>query len=250
MSISSSLIGQFQIGISPIQGIPALPPAPVTIQKTIPAYLYVEYNDDDNVQAFIDAYNALTQSYLDWFNTINLPVYTSPTIIGALLDWVAQGLYGYARPVLSSGTSRIRGPLNTFAFNTLPFNGRKNIVSSTITVTTDDIFKRCLTWNFYKGDGKTCSVAWLKRRVMRFLTGVNGTAGTFDNTYPISVGFTSSTQVTISIIDPGNYDANVLSALSEGIASGTLQTPFQFQFNVVDASGSGFGYFAFGVTAF
>ena len=40
---------------------------------------------------------------------------------------------------------------------------------------TDDVFKRILTWHFYKGDGKNFSVRWLKRRIWRFLQGANGT---------------------------------------------------------------------------
>jgi hypothetical protein len=62
------------------------------LQQTIPSYLYAQYSDDENLQAFVDAYNSLSQGYLDWFNSRPLGLYTSPNIAGPLLDWVGQGV--------------------------------------------------------------------------------------------------------------------------------------------------------------
>ena len=93
------------------------------LTKTIPSYLYKEYDDDEALQAFVDAFNASAQDYVDWFNTIELPVYTSPTSSGDLLDWVAEGLYGIPRPSLfSSGGAQGIGPLDTGALNELILN--------------------------------------------------------------------------------------------------------------------------------
>ncbi len=171
---------------SPQAGI--FPPAgPTTLTKIVPSYPYQQYNDDEAIDAFFTAYNSLAQSYLDWFVQTPLPVYTNPAISGTLLDWVAAGLYGMARPTLSSGRNRTLGPYNTVAYNTLPFNVRKLIGPKNISFTTDDIFKRILTWNLYRGDGMVFNVRWLKRRIMRFLMGPNGTAPNVDNTSPISV---------------------------------------------------------------
>lgn len=242
MGVPSSAIGQFVIGQSPIQGSIG---APQTITKTIKAYLYQQYVGDPDLQPFIDAYNELSQEYLDWYNETALPIYTG--LSGSLLDWVGAGLYGFPRPTLSSGTSRDMGPYNTAAYNTLPYDGRATISSVNYVVTTDDIYKRCLTWNFFKGDGYYFTTLWLKRRIMRFLTGVDGTANFFDQTYEVSVRFTAPTEVVVLINGSGALDPNVFSALQEGIASGVLQTPFQFNFNL---EGSGFGYFAFGISAF
>ncbi|WP_258557194.1 hypothetical protein [Kluyvera ascorbata] len=63
----------------------------------------------------------------------------------------------------------------------------------------DDLFKRIMTWNFYKGDGFYFTIPWLKRRVLRFLTGVDGVDVVNDQRWSISVLFSSS-GATISII--------------------------------------------------
>lgn len=170
------------------------------LTTTIPSYLYLEYNDDDNLQALVMSFNDLAQQYVDFFNQIGLPIYTGTPIAGALLDWVAQGIYGMSRPSLpGSGTSRVFGPFNTSTFNNLAFNQRKVVAPTNFYATTDDIFKRIMTWNFYKGDGQVFDIRWLKRRVMRFLTGSNGIDPGVSQTYQISVTFGSGNQVNINI---------------------------------------------------
>ena len=89
------------------------PTGPTVLTGVIPAYLYLQYNNDDALQAFFASYNALAQYFVTWFATVNLGVYTSPAISGTLLDWVAEGLYGFVRPALSSGRNRDIGPINT-----------------------------------------------------------------------------------------------------------------------------------------
>src|ERR1019366_1152034 len=144
--------------------------------------------------------NNYAQEFVDWFNSINLPIYTQQQIYGALLDWVAAGIYGLTRPVLSSGLYRAIGPYNTQYFNEMnSYNEFQLIGSSSVAVTTDDIFKRIITWHFYKGDGKYFTVRWLKRRVLRFLYGLNG-ADFEGPTYSISVTFGVNEQLNITII--------------------------------------------------
>ena len=65
--------------------------------------------------------------------------------------------------------------------------------------TTDDIFKRIITWHFFKGDGKYFTVAWLKRRIYRFLYGEDGTdaVGATDQ---ISVTFGTNNELTITLL--------------------------------------------------
>ena len=248
MPSPSSAIGSFVIGQSPIQGY-VQNVSPSTLQNTILAYLYQQYNDDADLQAFVSAYNTLTQGYVDWFNQINLPIYTG--LSAPMLDWVAEGLYGITRPVLSSGLSHKIGPFNTYAFNSLTFDGRKTIPAQNYLSTSDDIFKRIITWNFYKGDGGTFDVRWLKRRVMRFLTGMNGTSPNIDQTYPIDVYAVGATEVIINIPDYTPFDVNVLAAFQEGINSGVLQTPFQFKFlAMINGVSAGFGYISFGSSPF
>lgn len=178
----------------------AFPPAgPQSLQATIGSYLYQEYSDDDDLQAFVAAYNAAVQRYVTFFNQVNLPVYTGAPIAGPLLDWVATGLYGYPRPILPSGLSQNVGPLNTWALNTLQLNEQETLQPANYYVTTDDVYKRCLTWHFGKGDGKYFNVRWLKRRVMRFLTVPNGGWAPVDQTYPVSVTWGVGNQVNINL---------------------------------------------------
>ena len=232
-------------------------PGPFTIQNVIPSYLYQQYADDEALQAFVDAYNEQAQDYLDWFNQINLPIYTSATISGELLDWVGTGLYGVRRPVFPVARHASNGPFNTVAFNTLPFNGSK-LSGQAYYTANDDIYKRTITWQFYKGDGFQFSIDWLKRRIMRFLYGANGTAPPIDNTYPVSVTFGPGVVVNIGVLPgvttivggsivnggplntftPNQTNATytayptspALQALLAGIQSGVLPLPFQFTF--------------------
>jgi len=234
---------------------------PTYRETVIPSYLYIQYNDDDDLLAFVEAYNQTAQEFISWFASANLPVYTAVTIAGALLDWVALGLYGIARPVLPAAKSRDLGPFNTFMFNTLPPNGRKMIDPGTYYITTDDVFKRVITWNFYKGDGRTFNVRGLKRRVMRFLTGENGVDPGVDNTYQISVTFGVDSQATIRLVSgirnviggalPNTFACNArppnqlvttwtqYAPLEYGeifkaaVDGGALQLPFQYTWTVV-----------------
>lgn len=236
------------------------PSGPTTIQGTIPSYLYQEYSDDDDLQAFVTAYNTIAQQYIDTFNQLNLPIYTGPLIVGSLLDWVALGLYGLERPTLSSGLNRNLGSLNTWVLNSLAFNAYKLIGPHNIAVTTDDIFKRIITWNFFKGDGNFFNIRWLKRRIMRFLYGTNGSNINVDQTYQVSVTFGVANQVDIVLIS-GNrritggaifnrfafnslpFDAIKTAytpitplpnaaVFKEALMSGVLQLPFQYQYIV------------------
>lgn len=235
------------------------PTGPTSLTRIIPSYLYQEYADDEDLQAFVAAYNAMAQQYVDWFNAVGLPVYTG--LSGDLLDWVAQGLYGMPRPSLLSGLNLDEGPLNTYAFNTIAYNQRKNVGPQNVAATSDDVFKRIITWNFYKGDGKTLNVRWLKRRIMRFLTEADGASGAIDQTYKISVTFGAGGVVSIRLsqgsraIDggaiygrfgfntaaynslrthfvPGPNPLPNQAVLKEAVQSGVLQLPFQNTFEV------------------
>ncbi len=215
----SPAIGYFNIGHSPIGGgIPPTPPAigvlglpfttswPGFLQNTIPSYLFVEYNDDANLQAFRDAYNQLQQQYVNWWNQAPLAVYTGPLIVGSLLDWVGQGVYGIERPALPAGVDQIEWALGTWALGEKPLASRVVIASAVYYAVNDDYYKRIITWAFYKGDGHQFSINWLKRRVVRFLLGMNGIAPTIDNTYDISVAISGAT-LTITIHNSASYSA-------------------------------------------
>jgi hypothetical protein len=119
-----------------------------------------------------------------------------------------------------------------------------------------------LTWHFLKGDGKYFNIRWLKRRVARWLLGVDGTNPNIDQTYRISVTMGRNRSVQIRIV-MGNriilggaiynrmgfnsfHPFNSLESvyvkyapipLAEEFATavncGVLELPFQFNFNVV-----------------
>lgn len=234
----------------------APPPGP----SILPAYPYVQYNDDDDIQAFFGAYNEYAQAFSDWANALHLPVYTSDPISGALLDWVAEGLYGMARPFISSAAFEFIGPLDTFSGAELGFAYDYPIGDENLIAVTDDIFRRILTWHIQKSYGKLFNIRWLKRRIIQFLRGVNGVPFNVDETYEVSVTFGPGNQVNINFStgtwsnedgiycawagfaeyayaqqtatftpNPNSIDGTLLKA---AIQSGALELPFQFTYIV------------------
>jgi len=212
------------------------------LSTTIPSYLYTQYADDEDLQAFVAAYNQATQSLITWFATVGLPYY--PGLTAPLLQWVVEGLYGLEATSLASPASTAIGPINTYAINTLAINGFTPSVQQFYTLT-DDALKRILTWDFYKGDGKRFSVPWLKRRVMRFLIGYNGidpqptqpgfTVGA-ENTQAISVSFSGQT-LTVTIYQTllsaiANVSPNILSIFAAAFTGGYLDLPVEFNYAV------------------
>jgi hypothetical protein len=198
------------------------------LKTIIPSYLYQQYYDDSDLQAFVGAYNTLAQEYLDWFNNLNLPIYTVQN--GAALDWVALGLYGLVRPTLPQGSYLRLGEYDSVPYDTLSYDTEKLISPTSFYITTDDIFKRIITWNFYKGDGYQFNITWLKKRIQRFLQGTNGTLAVLDNTYQVSVTFAADNVVNIHITTGGLTQFAFI--MQSGINSGALELPFQYTYNV------------------
>lgn len=201
------------------------------IPTTLPAYLYQQYSFDETtqyLQAFFTAYNNTSQTNLDTINNLNLPIYTNNMIEGLLLDWVALGIYGLERPSLSTGREfSPLGVYDTVPYDTSAYSEDISGAAGTFYVVTDDYFKRILTWNFYKGDGFQYTTTWLKRRVARFLYGLNGTAPNIDNTYDISVVYTAPNDIEITI--PSLPVSPILDA---AIQDGVLNVPFQYNYTV------------------
>jgi len=213
---------------SPLDLMTWPPGVPTSVRKTIPSYPYVQYQDDDYVTAFFEAYNAYAQGYVDWFNSLNLPIYTRAPVEGALLDWVATGLYGIGRPALSASIGEPGdGPVNTLTANSLTVNGYRPGIADTHVSTTDDTFRRVITWAFYKGDGKVTNPRWLKRRINRFLNGMDGTDVPNDTTYDISVAPTGVRAWTITI--PDSTAARIFAI---AVSVGVLELPLQIEWTV------------------
>ena len=220
------------------------PSGPTVLSNILASYVYKQYEDDANIQALCASFNTLAQAYQTYLTGLNLPVY--PGLAGPVLDWMAEGLYGIARPVLQYGSVRTVGPLNTYGPNTVNVGLNTTVLSGGVSAYTvnDDIFKRIITWKFFKGDGLYFNPIWLKRRIMRFLTCPNGAATNIDQTYPVSVAFGSGRAVTITVTaSPTNGVAVFVATLFQAaVASGALQLPFQYVYTVnVVNGGTGLG---------
>lgn len=202
----------------------------MTAQTIFGAYLYSEYADDPGLNAWWASRNGLTQGYLNWWNTAPLGVYTSSAISGSLLDWLAVAIYGLARPTLSTSTTKMIAGLNSAAVNSEPVNGNNYLSSGSSQIASDDIYKRFLTWWLYRGDGMVMNTQWLKRRVMRFLSGANG-GDIVPGTPQPSVSYTSSA-ITITIV---SSQSNILLALQELMNLNSLLMPFYYGVSVVIA---------------
>jgi hypothetical protein len=206
-------------------GTPFPPTGQTTLTGIIPSYLYQQFADDDALQTFVEAFNIMQQEWSDWFNQINLPVWSC--LSGPLLDWIGSGLYGYPRPTLSDTTvTGTTGPYNTMAYDETVYN-EGTVSESTIYVpVTDDIYQRMLTWHLYKGDGFQFTMRWLKQRVHRFLNGANGVLLINDNTDDVSV---SCAGVAFTITVPSGPAGQTFQY---AVLDGVLQLPFQYTFTV------------------
>ena len=197
----------------------------MTTTTIIPSYPYVQFADDANISAWFTAYNTYAQQYLDWFNNTPLFDYTNSAVTGDFLDWIANGVYGVYRTPIPYGQDRYIGPVNTYTPNYIPFNQRKQTTSASSYVMTDDVFRRVITWNFYKGDGLNPSIPWLKRRIARFL------GDDVVSHSDISVTMSGRT-VAIKIINSSKYDKTLLTYMESVISLGYVNMPFNYTFTV------------------
>lgn len=232
----------------------------VPLTDIAPSYLYVQYKWSKDLQAFVDAYNKITQGYLNWFNKTPLAVYTLDTIKGALLDWIGRGIYGYQRPAFIyppiPGTLYGDYGLLIYAEQVYANAIYKNGNSGSAVYVDDDIYKRALTWHVYKGDGVQMTLPWLKRRVARFVFGNNGKDINIDELYNVSVtfsrdytyvgaygtgvpygtfgyggskkSFSNKFLITITLLD--SRESRAFKLLFE---NGFLAKPFQLKFKVI-----------------
>jgi hypothetical protein len=222
------------------------------IQAVIPSYLYAQYNDDENLQAFVSTFNAMAQGYLQFAIQNNPGVYTNANISGPFLDFVGSQLYGIQRP--STGTLAItkRGAWGSVPYLSLPYGYMKVVESGSASLVSDDIYKRVLTWFLYLGDGKQMSVPWLKRRIARFLFGADGGDVNVDTYFQVSVyqpslppigGYGTAAYASMAYANENiettkanhNYVVVIPSSVTAGIfqelvASGVLPLPFQIRF--------------------
>lgn len=198
------------------------------LTDTMKAYLYTAYNDDDDVRAFFTAYNMISQQFYDWMQNVNMPIFSGGYNAGDQLYWLVYGIYGVTPPSMVSSKKFTYGPYSRIIFNDMPYNKYKVESENTQIVTSDDVFKRILTWNFYKGDGFTFSATWLKRRVRRFLEGANGTDITNDQQWGVSVAFDGAGGITIALhsANAAYIDLSFANIFKSAFDNNLLHMPF------------------------
>jgi len=178
-------------------------------QLAIPLYPYLPYVFDDMVVAVCRGISDYGQDYIDSFNALNLPIYTSK--VGEFLDFVGVNLYGIPRPIFPVGVTQTIGDINNFALNELELNKLLTKYPDQFFIATDDIYKRIITWHHYKGDGDTFNIRHLKRRIMRFLTDTD-----VNQTYQISVSFGLNNQCNIIIYNNGRINLRPSGVINDG----------------------------------
>lgn len=199
------------------------------VKNVIPAYPFIQYSDDPNVVAFFTAYNSLSQTYLDGFNSLSLPYWPAKNINGYLLDWIAAGIYGQKRPYVKIAEGSVaKGAYDTVEYNTIPYARLKKYTPGKTQYLPDEYFKRILTWNFYKGDGFQFSVPWLKRRLARFIHGAAGKDPILQNTFDISV----TNKKGVFEIKVPDYGDGVGTFLKTAIQQRLVNLPFIYTFNI------------------
>ncbi|MCX8667108.1 hypothetical protein J3T99_05715 [Acetobacteraceae bacterium B3987] len=204
-------------------------------ELTAPAYPYQQFSDDADIVALFDAYNRMAQGTLTWMNDHILPLYMRSSITGGLLDYAAYCLYGQRRYRIGYvDLVDASGAIDTALINALAIDGTDTFVSTGGTFVSDDIFKRALTWNYHKGDGCQFSIPWLKKRVMRFLTGEQGHAWRFNGTLPVSITVSGQT-VTITVT-AGLADSTFINALPVLIQRGVLSVPASHSYSVKEGN--------------
>ena len=205
------------------------------LTQVLPAYLYQQYTKDpynEDLQAFFTAYNTESQTRLDATNNLNLPIYTKQ--IAPLLDWTAYAIYGVTRPSLGSPAQfSPLGVYDTVPYDTTAYTQNVTTGTNSYYIVDDDVFKRILTWNFYKGDGFQYTTQWLKRRVKRFLLGIDGIDFPIDETYKISVVYSSNNTITITIPDYA-----IAPIFVSALESKVLNLPFQYNYTVTISPGT------------
>jgi hypothetical protein len=176
--------------------------------------------------------NGISITGLTWTNGVVTVTTSTPIGVPTGVQFIGY-IYGCV-PIAYNGLFQCtQTGTNTFTYNLLNNPGSETtlgIVQLSAESVSDDIYQRCITWNFYKGDGFQFNINWLKRRIIRFLTGANGVAPAIDNTYNVSVTFNPGNNVYINI--PNTFESSVAIYLASALNAGVLQLPFQYIFTI------------------
>jgi hypothetical protein len=196
-----------------------------TIKKAYP-YMLSGFGDSAGVNTIFKAYNDLATQLSMWIYGTPVPVYISDSITGDLLDLVALGMYDIVRPNVNlSATDYVAG-YNSSEYNITEYNNPTEKVDKPSFLLSDDYFKRLLTWVAYKGDGMIPSVPWLKRRIIRFLCGTNGTANDIFVTNYVSVrlrAFNEEMVYDVTLLNSAPYSSLDAAIFKQLVERGQLE---------------------------
>lgn len=133
-------------------------------------YFYYQYTKNLDLKLLADVLGDEFQEILDFVNGFNPADYSAHE--GAMLDFLAAGLYDFYRPVIATGAAIAGlGALGSAAQGSLAWGGGiPGVPVTNYKTLTDDEFKRVLQWHLYFADGKTFTILWLKRRIKRFIS--------------------------------------------------------------------------------
>jgi hypothetical protein len=115
--------------------------------------------------------------------------------------------------------------------DTMEIDGSSFFETGTAVTANDDFYKRVITWFTYIGDGRMTNANVIRKRIARFLYGVNGTDITATQAQAVSVAVVTSPSLSYAITVPSS--ANPASTyFQDAFNSGILSFPFQLQASV------------------
>ncbi|WP_196424728.1 hypothetical protein [Commensalibacter melissae] len=189
-------------------------------------YLYLQWKEDDNLDAFVKVHNETTDKYLDEIRKLNIPNYKTKN--GKFLDYVAKNLYGISRKPLLNAQTIVEMGINIDDPNTISPNDAKILSNSFRHEITDIEFRKIIEWNVYREDGFHFTIPWLKRRLSRFLSYSSGDM----DMNSISI-VAENRKITIRLLN--DLQKSPYRELLKGVLlNKTINLPFMFEFELED----------------
>lgn len=199
--------------------------------KLVKSYVYQQYRDDADIIALFDAYNQIAQDYLKTFLSHSPAIYIDDVWTSGELTYLAWFLWGQRRWYSDYASSiDLEGAIDELPIDWISAGGSLPKPRQKLLIN-DDTFRRIMTWNLYRGDGAQFTIPWLKKRIKRWMIGVNGYAPLFGDANEISVNI-SNKIVNISVV---TTDTSLLLSLQAALYSGALNVPAGFTFNFSEA---------------
>jgi hypothetical protein len=130
-------------------------------------YQYQNYKKDPPIDAMFQAARERVALEYSQLLAVNLPIWATKS--GAFLDYIGLYLYAFPRPSVPTYSTAEAGPYNTLTFNSAEYNSApiiRTVVSAQLV--SDDVYKRCLQWRMWRGDGKVFALWSVRQRIARW----------------------------------------------------------------------------------